>query len=153
MKQGRIVIITGAPGTGKSTVSEMAAKESSMEKSVHMHTDDFFHDLKKGMIPPHLAESHDQNRVVLAAFLAAAKCYADGGYDVIVDGIVGPWFLEPWRKAALEGYEVHYLVLRASREETLHRAVTRGNWIGRRIQNWFKPCGTSSRILENMSLM
>lgn len=41
MEKGRIIIITGAPGTGKSTVSEIVAKESDMEKSVYMHTDDF----------------------------------------------------------------------------------------------------------------
>ena len=39
----RIVIITGSPGTGKTTISAIVAKESSMEKSVHMHTDDFYH--------------------------------------------------------------------------------------------------------------
>ena len=43
MKQGRIVIITGSPGTGKTTISAIVASESSMEKSVHMHTDDFYH--------------------------------------------------------------------------------------------------------------
>ena len=47
------------------------------------------------------------------------------GYDVYVDGIVGPWFLEPWLRAAREGYDVHYIVLRASREITLRRAVER----------------------------
>ena len=35
MKKGRIVIITGAPGTGKTTTASMTAKESSLEKSVH----------------------------------------------------------------------------------------------------------------------
>ena len=39
-----------------------------------------------------------------------------GGYDVIVDGIVGPWFLEPWRALVREDYEVHYIVLRAIKE-------------------------------------
>ena len=29
---------------------------------------------------------------------------------VIVDGIVGPWFLEPWRARVREDYEVHYIV-------------------------------------------
>ena len=33
MKQGRIVIITGSPGTGKTTISAIVASESSMEKS------------------------------------------------------------------------------------------------------------------------
>ena len=79
-----------------------------MDKSVHMHTDDFFHYLSKGAIPPHLPESNKQNLVVIEAFLEAAKRYARGGYDVIVDGIVGPWFLEPWKALAQEDYEVHY---------------------------------------------
>ena len=90
-----------------------------------MHTDDFFHYLSKGAIPPHLPESNEQNLVVIEAFLAAAKRYARGGYDVIVDGIVGPWFLEQWRALARENYEVHYIVLRASKEETMRRAVER----------------------------
>ena len=47
------------------------------------------------------------------------------GYDVIVDGIVGPWFLEPWLNIVQEHYEVHYIVLRASKEETMKRAIER----------------------------
>lgn len=43
MKKGRIVVITGPPGAGETTTSAIIAKESGMEKSVHMHTDDFYH--------------------------------------------------------------------------------------------------------------
>ena len=42
MSQGRIVVITGSPGTGKSTTASLVAKESDMDKSVHMRTDDFW---------------------------------------------------------------------------------------------------------------
>lgn len=63
--------------------------------------------------------------VVTEAFLEAAKRYARGGYDVIVDGIIGPWFLMSWIKTAQEGYEMHYIVLRAGRKETMKRAVER----------------------------
>ena len=125
MYRGRIIVITGSPGTGKTTTAAIVAKESDMDQSVHMHTDDFFHYLSKGAIPPHLPESNKQNLIVIEAFLEAAKRYARGGYDVIVDGIVGPWFLEPWRTLAREDYEVHYIVLRATKEETLRRAVER----------------------------
>lgn len=38
---------------------------------------------------------------------------------MIVDGIIGPWFLEPWLNIVREGYEVHYIVLRANKEETM----------------------------------
>jgi len=84
MNQGRIIVITGAPGTGKTTTASAVAKESDLEKSVHMHTDDFYHYLSKGAIPPHLPESNEQNLIVIEAFLEAAKRYARGGYDVIV---------------------------------------------------------------------
>ena len=125
MNQGRIIVITGSPGTGKTTTASAVAKESDLEKSVHMHTDDFYHYLSKGAIPPHLPESNEQNLIVIEAFLEAAKRYVRGGYDVIVDGIVGPWFLEPWLNIVQEHYEVHYIVLRASKEETMKRAIER----------------------------
>ena len=52
MNQGRIIVITGAPGTGKTTTASAVAKESDLEKSVHMHTDDFYHYLSKGQYHP-----------------------------------------------------------------------------------------------------
>ena len=36
MEKGRIVIVAGAPGTGKSTVSAIIAEESDMEKSLSL---------------------------------------------------------------------------------------------------------------------
>lgn len=125
MKQGRIIIISGSPGTGKSTTASIVAKESTLSKSVHLHTDDFYHYIRKGAIPPFLPESQEQNLIVIEAFLEAAKRFARGGFDVIVDGIVGPWFLEPWLKAVQDNYEVHYIILRATKEETMKRAISR----------------------------
>jgi len=125
MKLGRIIIITGSPGTGKSTAASIIAKQSNLAKSVHMHTDDFYQYIQNGVIPPYLPEAQEQNSIVIEAFLEAAKRFARGGYEVIIDGIVGPWFLKPWQKAVEEQYEVHYMILRATKEETLLRAINR----------------------------
>ncbi|ARF18564.1 AAA family ATPase [Sporosarcina ureae] len=125
MKQGRIIIITGSPGTGKSTTASLIAKESSLSKAVHMHTDDFYRYIQKGAIPPFLPESQEQNLIVIEAFLEAVTRFARGGYDVIVDGIVGPWFLKPWLNVAQDNYEVHYIILRATKEETMKKAINR----------------------------
>ena len=73
MNQGRIIVITGSPGTGKTTTASIVAKESDMDKSVHMHTDDFFHYLSKGAIPPHLPESNKQNLVVIETTRSSVK--------------------------------------------------------------------------------
>ncbi len=125
MKQGRIIIITGSPGTGKTTTASLIAEKSDLKKSINLHTDDFYHYLVKGAIPPYLPEAEEQNLIVIEAFLESAKRFVRGGYDVIADGIIGPWFLEPWIKIAEENYEVHYIILRADKKETLKRAVER----------------------------
>ena len=72
-----------------------------------------------------MPESNEQNLIVIEAFLEAAKRYVRGGYDVIVDGIIGPWFLEPWLNIVREGYEVHYIVLMTDKEETMKWAIER----------------------------
>jgi hypothetical protein len=57
---------------------------------------------------------------------AAAFGYAAGGYLVICDGIVGPWFIGPFRGAAASsGLPFHYVVLRPAEATLLSRAIGR----------------------------
>jgi len=120
--KNRIVIITGCPGTGKSTVAKEIAA-SSKTVSVHLHTDDFYEFIANGYISPALPESNEQNKTVISAFHAAALKFADGGYETIIDGIITPKALTRWIDSV--GYEVHYIVLRADYETTLARALGR----------------------------
>ena len=71
MNQGRIIVITGAPGTGKTTTASVVAKESDLEKSVHMHTDDFYHYLSKGAI-------HEQKYKIFSKLFNVSAKYSRG---------------------------------------------------------------------------
>lgn len=86
-----MIVLTGPPGAGKTTVAELLAGQ--LEPSVHLRGDDFWHFIKRGYIAPDLPASHRQNEVVERVLATAAFGYAVGGYQVICDGIVGPWFL------------------------------------------------------------
>ena len=121
----KIVIISGACGTGKSTISKLLAENSPCRRSVRIHTDDFYEYIKKGYIDPWNDEAGDQNEIVVNAVTASAKEFLLGGYEVYVDGVIGPWFLEQWLKLANEGFDVRYVVLRPDEESTVFRAENR----------------------------
>jgi hypothetical protein len=92
---GSLVVVTGPPGAGKSTVAQVLARAA--EHSVLVEGDAFFGFLARGAVDPWLPESHDQNTVATRAAAAAAGVFALGGYATIYDGVVGPWFLPTLR--------------------------------------------------------
>ena len=121
----RIVIVSGACGTGKTSVAHLLAENSANACAVHIHTDDFYQYIRKGYIAPWLDGSGDQNETVVEAVVAGAKRFSEGGYEVYVDGVIGPWFLSPWIKLAGDGIDVRYIVLRPDEQTTISRAFER----------------------------
>lgn len=122
---GKIVIISGPCGAGKSSLCRLLAKNDGAQRTVHIHTDDFYQYICKGYIPPWQEGSGGQNETVAGAAAACAAAYAQGGYAVYVDGVVGPWFLEPWRRLARQGLDLRYVVLRPGRQAVKKRAAER----------------------------
>ncbi|MCY1745068.1 AAA family ATPase [Ensifer sp. SL37] len=120
--KGEVLILTGPPGSGKTTVAAALAQTAGSAK-VHLHSDDFWHFIKNGAIAPYLPESDAQNRVVMDALSRTVSAYAEGGYFVILDGIIGPWFLP-----AFEGLTVpvHYVILRPPLRVAIDRCQRRG---------------------------
>lgn len=116
--------MSGPPGSGKSTVATALAE--SVERGVHLESDWFFRWIRSGFVPPHLPASHGQNTAVMDVVTDAAAGYAEAGYVVVWDGIVGPWFLDRvLARLAARNVPVRYLVVRAERETALARVRAR----------------------------
>jgi cytidylate kinase len=117
-----LLIITGPPGSGKSTVSALVAKY--FDRCALVRGDMFFGFVARGYIDPWLPESHEQNEVVTRATATAAGRFATGGYTTIFDGMVGPWFLPTFLEYSGLG-SVHYAVLMPDLETCVARVRDR----------------------------
>jgi predicted ABC-type ATPase len=117
-----LVVVTGPPGAGKSTVAHALA--DSFERSVLVVGDAFFEFLARGAIAPWLPAAHGQNEVVIRAAAAATGRFASGGFITIYDGVLGPWFLADFTaEAALD--HLHYVILLPSVERCVDQVANR----------------------------
>jgi predicted ABC-type ATPase len=117
-----LLVITGPPGAGKSTVARLYADRA--QRSALVAGDTFFGFLATGAIEPWLPEADAQNTTVTQAAASAAGSYVRGGYMTVYDGVVGPWFLPTFASAA--GLDrVDYVVLLPTADCCAERVDTR----------------------------
>jgi cytidylate kinase len=120
---GELVVVTGPPGAGKSSVSEPLA--NGFTPSALVAGDVFFAMINQGYILPWLPQARRQNSVIIQAAAATAGRLTELCF-VVYDGVLGPWFL-PTFVSASGLSEVHYAVLLPPLEVCLERV---GNRVG-----------------------
>ena len=126
-KTGAVLILTGPPGAGKTTVADLVARQ--WPRAVHLEGDTFWLSIVSGLVAPWTPEAHQQNAVVHGAVTAAAICYAKAGYLTVIDMVVDPAiFLDPLTKSLqAAGLDVSCAILQAPLGTVLERAKNRTN--------------------------
>ncbi|WP_428982965.1 AAA family ATPase [Phytohabitans maris] len=120
-----VIISTEPPAAGKTTVAELLAANASVP-TVHLTTDLFYRSIRYGIRPSVPAWSAAAERGGHEAIVGTVATFARGGYNVVVDGMVGPWFLPPFRALAERDHlPVSYVVLRPDLDTTLSRTKQR----------------------------
>ena len=122
MPSGELLVLTGPPGAGKSTVARLLA--GSFPMSALVQGDAFFAFVSGGWVEPWLPEAHRQNDTVIAASAAATGRFVKGGYTVVYDGVIGPWFL-PAFASATGVATLAYAVLLPPQDVCVERVATR----------------------------
>jgi len=120
----QIVIISGAPGAGKSSVTRALCER--YDRTVHIETDQFFAAIRMGLISPWKVESDRQNHMVSRAAARAATAYAEELFGVFIDGVIGPHLLQVYlRELAVTGLPVHFVLLAPSADAIVARGMSR----------------------------
>lgn len=118
---GQILLLSGAPGVGKTTAAAILARRPG-RPGVHLHADLFWGFVGTGRLPPFLPEAHALNATVVEAVAGAAKGFAGGGFLVVVDCALHPWRIGPFRAL---GVPLHYAVMRAPAALAVERCAAR----------------------------
>ena len=120
----QIVIVSGPPGAGKSTVCEALCQR--YDRTVHLTTDDMDGWIRMGYIPPWKTGSMRQNLMVSRAAARSATAFAREQYGVFVDGVIGPAHLPVYvDELRAAGVPVHYAVLLPPLDVIISRAAGR----------------------------
>jgi chloramphenicol 3-O-phosphotransferase len=124
----RIFIITGTPGSGKSTVAVALMRR--FEYGLHIPVDELRERVVSGIAHPVPEWSEETSRQFgLARQAAVATCgvYAAEGFAVAIDDVIFPEEAQVLYEAPLAEYGVHKVLLRPGLETALRRNAERTN--------------------------
>ena len=123
----KIIIITGTPGSGKTTVADALCAQ--LEKSAHVPVDFFRKMIKAGYASPHRWNAEVERQYALARKNAASTAanIARAGFTVVIDDIVHQAWLQEW-KDNLPGFDPLLVLLQPHLDIAQQRNNTRQIW-------------------------
>jgi AAA domain len=117
----RVAVISGIPGAGKTTLARQLASEHTL--GVHLEADQFLRFLAHPVDPLSL-ESREQADTLTSVVASTARSFAQRGYAVFVDGVVGPWYLSVYEQHL---GEFDYAILDLDMATVVNRRRGRGD--------------------------
>ena len=150
--KGKVVIISGPAGVGKSTTAKQLAQK--MKRSAYVSGDDISHMTVSGRERPW--ESERANDLVWKNIVAVTENFLEAGYDVVVDWVAFWKDVKRYTAQWIEqGVEVRYVILWAEQDVHVQRDLHRptDSQMGERViilRNEFLSSGAPERYyLDN----
>jgi chloramphenicol 3-O-phosphotransferase len=123
-----IFVISGTPGSGKSSVSRALMRRFSF--GVHIPVDDLRDFVVSGIahpVPTWTEETARQFKLARCNAVRMARLYAEAGFAVAIDDVISAQSFDADYAPCFEGLEAHRILLRPSLEVALQRSATRDN--------------------------
>jgi chloramphenicol 3-O-phosphotransferase len=117
-----IFILSGAPGSGKSTVSQALLRR--FDFGLHVPVDALREWVVSGLsnpVPGWSNETDRQFRLARRTAAAAARIYAEDGFAVAIDDVIFPSQVKSHYRESLVEFRLHKVMLRPDVETTRRR--------------------------------